>query len=149
MRQTLILLALVFVSGCGSQQEAPKTSISPAEVRAPLDAWLVAYAKAEATKTHASGEHPAAEADMDRWAIALRDMKQRNEDAVKEVFSEVQARLEREEEEIVRERNQIQVLGRALTREERKYVDETAPRLLKEISAREKALHVLLKSLMN
>ena len=147
MKQTLVLLAFALVSGCGSQDEKPDPAIEPWMVGAEVDGWLSAYARAEATKTHASGEHPAAEAEMSRRELALLDMFQRQEDEVNKVFSKYLAGCDREKEQIIQKRNQIQVVGRTLTPEEKKFVDETGPRILEEISARARALRVLKQSL--
>ncbi len=147
MRKMTILLALVLVSGCGSYEEAPAPSVSAEEARAEVDGWLSAHARAEATKTHATGEHPVAQAEMARRELALRDMKQRDAATVKEVFSSFHAALDREKEEITQRKNRLQVVGRTLTPEERKYIAETAPRLLDGIKVREGAFHALLKAL--
>ncbi len=147
IKQTGIFLVLVLAAGCASKEKAPGPSVSPAKVRAEVDGWLKAHAQAEATKTHASGEHPAAQAEMDRRELTLRDMMQRDEVVVNRVFSEVHLRFQKEREEIIQRRNRIQIVGRTLTPEEKKFVGETAPRLLETISNLEKAVLLLLKSL--
>ena len=147
MKNTLVLLAVAVVSGCGSQGEKSAPAIAPWVVGAEVDGWLSAYARAEATKTHATGEHPAAEAEMARRELALLDLSQRHPDEVTRVFSEYLAGCDTEKEQVIQKKNQFQVVGRTLTPEERKFVDETAPRIVEEISARDRALHVLMKSL--
>ncbi len=147
MKPILAILALALVSGCASKQEAPAPALSSKEVKAEVDGWLEARARAEATKTHASGEHPAAQAEMDRRELALRDMNRRDSKRVEKAFREFQAGLDREKDEITQKMNRIRIQGRTLTPGEKKYVDETGPRLLEEIQVRKDAFATLLKAL--
>jgi len=153
MKKTLSILALVSLFGCTSKSEpgtpvsAPVISTSPVTaeaVQAEILGWLNAYVRAEATKTHASGEHPAAQAAMDRHELALGDMKKRDLPLVKKVVMELHNKFHHDKEAVIQKRNQLQVVGRTLTPEEKKFVEVTAPMQLQEISERDNAFHAFM-----
>ncbi len=154
MKKTLSILALITLFGCTSKSEpgtpvsAPIISTSPVtaeEIKVEIVGWLGAYARAEATKTHASGEHPAAQAEMDRHELALGDMKKKDLPLVKKVVNGLHNQFHQEKEAVIQKRNQIQVVGRTLTPEEKKFVEVTAPMQLQEISERDNAFHAFMK----
>ena len=136
MNKLLTLLTLIFVSGCAAKREEPVPSLSDKGILVEIDGWLSARERAEATKTHATGEHPAAQAEMDRREAALKGMLQKDEGAVQSVFSTYPSRLDREKEEIVQRMNRTQIVGRSLTPDEMKFLEETGPRQLEEIEVR-------------
>lgn len=66
-------LSLLMIAGCSDTEEADES----AGVDPGIDQWVATYAeqalRADRTKTHATGEHPVAKAEMDRSERALRD----------------------------------------------------------------------------
>ena len=153
MKKTLSILALITLFGCTSKSEpgtpvsAPVISDSPVtadEVKAEILGWLNAYVKADATKTHASGERPAAQVAMDRHELALGNMKKKDLPLVKKVVMELHDRFHQDKAAVIQKQNELRVVGRTLTPEEAKFVEVTGPMQLQKITERDNAFHAFM-----
>ena len=63
---------------------------------------------------------------------------------VKKVVMELHNRFHYDKAAVIQKQNQLQVVGRTLTPEEKKFVEEIGPRKLKEISERDNAFHAFI-----
>ncbi len=131
---------LVFLAGCaGGRGSAP-----PGEsLLAKVNLWLEAAARAHETRTHASGEHPAAAAEMARIEGELR-----KEDAarVREAVEELRTGMEALRREVEGRRNSILVAGRAHTPEDQLDLERHS-RAIERIDLSERLLRDLVGAL--
>ncbi len=68
------IVAFLLVAGCAETKETAK----PLPADSEIDRWVTTYAdqalRADRTKTHASGEHPMAMAEMEKAEAALEEL---------------------------------------------------------------------------
>ena len=153
MKKAITFLLATFVVGCGAESPGGKTSppkvskksVTVPEVKAEILGWLSAYVKAQVSKTHASGEYPAAQAEMSRHETNLLRMRKENAPLVEKVVKELHQRFHTDRAALQQKQNRLQVVGRELTPEEKEFVEVTAPKLLQQINARDYAFHEFMK----
>jgi len=113
-------MLLTLLAGCaGGGGNAP----APGALRPKVDQWLAAALRAHDTRTHATGEHPAAQAEMRRIEAELRAADRAG---VRGAVEEKRASLKARRGEVEGRRNSILVVGRAHTEEDRRELDRLA-----------------------
>jgi erythromycin esterase-like protein len=138
------LAAAAALAACTSGP-APAAPGGSNRARALLDDYARAAQRAEATKTHASGEHPRAVAAMQRAESDLAALCSTAE-AKAQVSDELEGMLNQwrmEIEDLHQRRTHLQVVGRALTPEEIEWVETGAPREIEVLETRIGALQDL------
>ncbi len=112
------MIPITLLAGCAGGGAA-----KPEPLRAKVDRWLAAALRAHEVRTHATGEHPAARAEMARVEADLRAQdRTRVRDAVAEALVDVRDCLREAEAR----RAAILAAGRALTPEEQDEADQLA-----------------------
>jgi hypothetical protein len=149
MRYCLIPLGIALIAAVGCVRSEKTTGPDPSAVRGLLEIYIEAAETAEATKTHATGEHPAAQAEMRRIESSLRT-RCATEAGRKVVRAEIDARIFRlrgEAEGIEGRMNSLRVVGRGLTPEEQDWLERGAPAQIKALEFRIRELEILKKKL--
>jgi hypothetical protein len=143
MRHAWILLLL----GCGGSDEQPDTTPKgpdKAKIHEHVMGYVESCEKADATKTHASGDHLMATQAADKHENELRSIVTAGHgDAVRSDIDTKRGECDKERERLEGKINTLKVVGRQLTPAEMKWLDEEAPREVRRQEFRIKTLDQL------
>jgi hypothetical protein len=126
--------ALLLSAGC---QYGKKATADPAEIRAGVVGYVEASEKADATKTHASGDYLIANQAKDKHGNDLAEISRKG--GKEPVLVEIRSAREvaqKEREAVQQKVNHLQVVGRGHSPDEKEWLTNGAPQEIKKIEFR-------------
>ncbi len=137
-----IAWAVLWVAGC--QNGEKKTTTDGAAIQAGVAGYVEASEKADATKTHASGDHLIASQEKDKHANELAEISRKGgKDAVLAEIRSARSRAQKEREAVQSKVNHLQVVGRGHSPDEKEWLQNGAPREIEKIEFRLATLNEL------